>query len=385
MASVTLKQKSSQSGGTKFWQARFKDERGKYVMKSTKLLDRKKAQKWADDAEEAARKAREGELTQEAARQVLDAILERSTGTKLKSASVRDHLQKWMGQRRPTTAKRYKPIIDGFLAQLGEKRASAAVRTVTSLEVERFRDAELAAGKGATTANFAVKTLRAAFSAARSSELMTSNPAEAVNLIESSAEEREVFTNEELASLYHSAGDSEWRGMILFGAHGGLRLNDAANLTWGAIDLEAGVLVYRPAKTANRKKNKDVHLALHPEILNYLAKQPQGVGKAPLFPTLHGKPSGSAGGLSNAFAALMEKAEVVVRLGEAKTGKGRRFRSKGFHSLRHTLVSRLANVGVGADVRKALVGHSDDATHQKYTHLSMETQRQAVGQLPALG
>ncbi|RYD72170.1 MAG: hypothetical protein EOP84_23620, partial [Verrucomicrobiaceae bacterium] len=102
------------------------------------------------------------------------------------------------------------------------------------------------------------------------------------------------------------------------------------------------------------------------------------------FPTLHGKKSGSAGGLSNAFADLMAQAGVLATLGEEKKGKGRRFRSKGFHSFRHTLISKLANADIGQDVRKLMVGHNSDKVHERYTHLAIETQERAVKKLASV-
>ena len=56
----------------------------------------------------------------------------------------------------------------------------------------------------------------------------------------------------------------------------------------------------------------------------------------------------------------MEKAEVRSDRGVEKSGKGRQFKTLGFHSLRHTFVSELANADVPADVRRQISGHSDE-------------------------
>ena len=77
----------------------------------------------------------------------------------------------------------------------------------------------------------------------------------------------------------------------------------------------------------------------------------------------------------------MKCASVVVRRGKEKTGAGRRFNSKGFHALRHTMISRFANASISADVRRAMAGHSSDEQHRKYVHLNIDTQRTAVATL----
>jgi len=80
----------------------------------------------------------------------------------------------------------------------------------------------------------------------------------------------------------------------------------------------------------------------------------------------------------------MEKAGVVAKVVEAKGGAGRSRITKGFHSLRHSFVSALANAGVHADIRQKLAGHSDERVHQNYTHHEIETLRGAVGKIPSL-
>ena len=62
-----------------YWFARFRDERGVKVNRSTKQRDRKKAAEVARTLEHAANLARQGNLTQERARALLSEILERTS------------------------------------------------------------------------------------------------------------------------------------------------------------------------------------------------------------------------------------------------------------------------------------------------------------------
>ena len=81
---------------------------------------------------------------------------------------------------------------------------------------------------------------------------------------------------------------------------------------------------------------------------------------------------------------FMKKAGSDRERGEEKRGKGRRTTAKGFHSLRHSMISRMANAQVSADVRKAIAGHSSDNAHKRYTHLSLDAQREGLKALPSL-
>jgi integrase len=228
--------------------------------------------------------------------------------------------------------------------------------------------------------------LRILFNHARRHGLAITNPAESVQARASDAEERIPFTEEQIKALLEIASP-EWRGMILLGLHAGLRISDAANLSWANIDLSARMLSYQPRKTSRRKKPRErtTTIWLHDDLVTYLAGLPAGdVPDTPLFPSLarSGAASG-ASGYSALFGALMTRAGVHGPAGVEKSGKGRRFSPLSFHSLRHTFVSRLANLEVSHDLRKELVGHASDAIHDRYTHLDINLQRIAIGKLPS--
>ena len=70
--------------------------------------------------------------------------------------------------------------------------------------------------------------------------------------------------------------------------------------------------------------------------------------------------------------------------GVEKRGKGRQFKTLGFHSLRHTFVSELANADIPADVRRQISGHNDEKIHERYTHLDLDTKRRALAHLRPL-
>jgi integrase len=88
------------------------------------------------------------------------------------------------------------------------------------------------------------------------------------------ADARQPFSADQIKALY-AAADTEWRGMILLGAHGGLRVRDAANLKWSNIDLVKRTLSYEALKTAHRNKKHEwvTTIYLHDDVVNYLEGQ----------------------------------------------------------------------------------------------------------------
>jgi len=373
---------------TPYWIARFTDASGRRVNRSTKLENRKKAQAVADQWERAARLARQRELTQAASVKVLDELMRDSVGVEFLRDSIGDFFRKWMeapglhGERSPLTLKAYKTQIDGFLASLGPERMRASITSLSAGEIQAWRDAELRSGKAAKTVNTGVNTLKAALEYGVRQGVLLANPAKAVQRILQVGDERVPFTREEVGMLLKRAS-KEWRGMILLGAFCGLRLTDAAGLVWENLDLDGLVLRFRARKTM--KTARALEIPLHEQVAEALGELTRGVGRAPVFPSLYGRASGSAGGLSNEFRSLMKIAGISSGRGSEKSGKGRVVSEKSFHSLRHFCVSELKRAGVSPDVSKRIVGHASDEAHERYTHLGLEDNRAGISKLPRVG
>jgi integrase len=166
----------------------------------------------------------------------------------------------------------------------------------------------------------------------------------------------------------------EWRGLILLAATTGLRLGDAVGIKWANFQEDF-------IKLEDIKTHGEVFIPIHTDFANYLKNEQQGIGDAPVFPTLSKK---QISHLSRDFRKLMELSKVTGKVAEAKGDAGRKRYSKSFHCFRHYFISTLANAGVSQEVRQKLVAHSDDAVHKFYTHLERDTFRNAVQKVPSL-
>ncbi len=347
------------------------------------------ALKLAFEFEAAARKAGAMELTRAVATKILGEMVERVHGETLDGLTIAEQVQAYLAAletrgTRPSSLNRYRPIFSSFLAFLGARASRARLASVTVRDVETWRDGELATGKSASTANFGVKVLSSLFAASKRRGEIIVNPCQSVLALDGDGEERDVFTDEQMMALL-AAADNEWRGLILCGYHAGLRLGDAANLRFDQI--ENGVLTFADAKTSHRKKKgkRETQIVLAADVLEYLASLPTPMRSSqPIFPSLAGKPSGSHGGLSNAFKRLLERAGIDAGKGAEKLGKGRQFSALSFHSLRHTCLSRLANSGASALVTRSIGGHTSDAVHNGYLHADIEAQRKIIKLQPRL-
>lgn len=350
-------------------------------MRSTKLTNRTKAMSVAIELERASKLATQGLLVEDQARKMLAAIMERVGETDtLRAVSAKDFLSQWISSKeinkRPRTAERYRPVIEGFIASLGE-RAKRPITGVKADDVQKFLDARRKAGCAPSTVQVDGKILRAAFTRARRTGLIDTNPAEAVELPERNSVERGTFTPAEVASLVEIA-QGEWKTLLLVAYYTGQRLMDCARLKWAALDLAAGTIAFTQEKTSTA-----LVVPIYPELREHLeslasSDRPQEY----VMPGLAKQPGSGRNGHSSAFMRLMKQAGIDSH--SVERAGSRTLNRRTFHALRHSFTSALANAGVNSELRMRLTGHKDAKTHAGYTHHEIEVLRKAVDKLPSL-
>ena len=373
------------NGRSPFWYGAFRGADGTRKFKSTKLTDRKKALQLTVEWEKTAQLGLSGILTAAQARKVLSEMVAVATGETLTIFTVRTWLNEWITNKAASasanTLLRYRQVIRDFLSSMGQ-RADSPLAGVTPGDIAQFRDSLLAGGRAVSTCNTVVKKiLSVPFEAARKMGYIPSNPVALVDSLKAQGEERkagrEPFTQEEVRSLL-AAADAPWKGAILLAATTGLRLGDVARLEWAAVNRSAGEI-----RADTQKTGLSLVLPIHPDFDQWLATRCPGIGKAAVFPELAQRSIGGASGLSAQFRGIMERAGISQRVIK-RQGAGRTGNSKGFHSLRHTFISLLANSGVPPEIRQKLAGHADARVHAGYTHHEFEVLRSAVAKLPPL-
>jgi integrase len=341
-------------GKSRYWYCAFTGGEGRRLFRSTKETDRTKARKICDAWAAAAEKARRGELTASASRKILAELVEISSGESFEIHCVESWLRNWVtgkeGSTAETTLKKYRQTCTAFADYLGP-RARASLASISPADIVKFRDSLLAEGRKAKTVNLAKAILNISFEAARRQGVIAFNPVAAVSNLRThrgdASSKREAFSHEEISHLVFSA-DGDWRGAIILAATSGLRLGDIAKLQWSSVDLEARIL-----RVVTGKTRTDVVLPIHSDFTHWLSGRPCGIGKAYIFPELAAGRIDGAGGLSNQFGAIVEKAGIRRQITPG-TGKGRTTTSKSFHSLRHAFVSGLANSDVASRSQNAL-------------------------------
>ncbi|MCW1886040.1 site-specific integrase [Luteolibacter flavescens] len=338
--------------------------------------------------QEAADLAARHELTADLAREFLAKFTEIESGKAIRGYTITQWLDFWLDNKKvagkPATLARYKNAVARFKSHLGD-RAADRLEILAGADVQKFRDKLRAEGRSAKTTNGYLKDIRSCLTSAVKEGLLPRNPASNVaTLSEEDSIQREPFTPDEVGKLLSSACSADWRGVILMGVYGGLRLGDAASLKAGNIDLVKNCLSYMPQKTS--RKRKILTIPLHPSLEDFLLKHPLSDDPAAsLFPSLAKTSVAGRNGLSLQFGALMEFAGICRNvIKQASDGAGRTQYARSFHSLRHTFTSLLANANVSQELRMRLTGHTTKEINDIYTHIELESLKKAIDQIPKL-
>ena len=365
-----------------YWICCYRRADGRWLKKTTKQTDKTKALKFCVAIQRAADKDRAGALTESAARAIISEILEQTTGKPIQQWTVRKWLAHWLEIKErvasPKTVAKYRQVLRDFQQSLGA-RVDLALDHITSSDALAYRDTILEAGFGEGTANQSMTIVSAAFNAAWKQDHIKKNPCLALDSLRKKARaqatKRGTFSPAQVAKLVDAA-EGDWKAAILFGYYTGARLSDVANMRWQSIDLTADEICFTPSKTG-----KEITLPLHADLKRALKRLPRGIAKAPLFPSLAGKETGGALGLSQRFAGIMKRAGIEGKITRV-VENGRSLSSLSFHSLRHSFTSALANAGIAEEVRMKLTGHSTRDVHAGYSHHEMEILRSAIAALP---
>ena len=376
---------------SKFWTACFTDATGKKCKRSTKETDRKSALRIAVQFEDAWRR----QTSAKQARRVLTDLYQNVTGEALVDVTLRHHCVAWLDSKRgevsAATFGFYRKSVDKLQTALPEKLDKPLDR-VTKADLIAWRNVALTK-LSAPTVSHDLKAWRMLFQGAVDDNLIFENPVDGIKVKKkvegddgNEGAPKRLFTRKELKTLLEAA-TPEWRSMILFAAYSGLRLGDVAALSWESIDRKNGMMVVNTRKTGKKVRIPLAGpLAAHVKSLT----TPKGGGAVHPQAAEIMVAKGKSSQLSNQFSELLAKVGLRPPIDKNKrgTGKGRdasrESSALSFHTLRHQVVSLLKESGASEAVVKAIVGHSNQAISDHYTHVGDGAMRDAIQNLKSI-
>ena len=170
----------------------------------------------------------------------------------------------------------------------------------------------------------------------------------------------------QLAALLKAA-TGEYHTLFVIGAYTGLRLKDCALMKWGNVDIaadwSAGFVSVVPAKT--KRHSIAVDVPMKGPLLDELKRIGRRGDDEYIMPSVAAEYGPR---LTDKITAIFADAGINTRIHEE--GLKVAAVDYGFHSLRHTFVTRAVAQGVPAEVVRSMVGHTNAEMTRRYTHLT---------------
>ncbi len=146
---------------------------------------------------------------------------------------------------------------------------------------------------------------------------------------------------------------------------------------WQDVDVEGGIITIREKKRV-RGKVTTRRVPMSSRLKDALAALPLTNGR--LFGEL------SVQAAQKGFIRIVGKHVSAAKKAETKASHEAHRRTKwsvlkGYHVLRHSFISALANKGIDQRIIDELVGHQTDAMRCRYRHLYPQTVADAVRQV----
>ena len=259
-------------------------------------------------------------------------------------------------------------------------------------------------GFSANTYNKHIRLLMLVFRILKRKANITDNPWEDITRLKSNPQSRRELTTDELRTVVEAA-DGDLKLLLTIGIYTGLRLGDCATLKWSEVDLNRGIILRVPSKTA-RSNGQPVHIPIHPILATLLKEHEANKKGGYVFLKIASMYKESTESVTDQIqhhfiycgidthkegtGRQIQRDENDKPLKHAngtikfiKTGK-RAVVEVGFHSLRHTFVSLCRGANAPLAVVEAIVGHSNPAMTRHYTHVGDAAAGKAIAALPSV-
>ena len=268
---------------------------------------------------------------------------------------------------------------------------SMKLRDVTTVHLQRIMNAQ--SGKSASHAKKVRLVLQEMFRKARQTRLIVFDPAEDLELPETTQGSRRSITEDERKAILEVA---EWQpsGLwILTLLYTGIRPGESAALVWADVDFKNNEIHIHSAKesgTANIKTPKTDagvrDIPMRTELREKLLAA-KGEPFAPVFPNAAGERMDDAT-MHRRWKAFLRALDIHMgatvyrnQITESKLAK-----DLTLYCLRHTFCTDLQRAGVPINVAKELMGHSDiSVTANIYTHKDSTTLHAGIALLDGAG
>lgn len=222
----------------------------------------------------------------------------------------------------------------------------AHARTSADITDKRLQEYLASRMPGITvyTANRIVIAVKAIFNFAVRRNLIPVNPVQNYKLYPVPYNPARFLSKEEFVRLLESAKQEDLYPAVVTALYTGLRQRELFTLDWQDIDFNQGIITVRNKEGFTTKSRKFRVVPLHSALKAILWPRRRASGR--IFDTTNSR---------RVFRRIIKHAKLP---------------GIGWHTLRHTFISRLVQEGVSLFKAAEWAGHADPKTTKRYAHLA---------------
>ncbi len=212
------------------------------------------------------------------------------------------------------------------------------------------------------------RNMKAAFNKAIDWKYLSENPFEKIKLPRKQRTYPSYLSEEELKEILSNTTNDQMKDVFCLAFYTGCRVGEISNLKVSNVNLINNTLTIGDSsfQTKSRRQRKIPITQRVIEILFDRIEKAKKIQSIFIF----NKPDGTqltTGYLSRSLKRALKKTSLDQSLH--------------FHSLRHSFASNLAQRSVPLNTIKELLGHSSISTTEIYSHLNMDTLKEAINLL----
>ena len=191
---------------------------------------------------------------------------------------------------------------------------------------------------------------------------------------------RPVFINsDQLSAISRQIKNNVVRDIVIVGFYTGMRLDEIINLRWKNVDIKTRIITVGDEEFITKGRNQRF-IPISDEAMEVLLRlKKKEVRNTEGKPHLYHQPRGENNGYvfckENGRKFTGDHVSRRFKLACEAAGMDKAIH---FHSLRHSFASNLVQQGVSLYKVKELLGHSSITTTEIYSHLNIDSLREAI-------
>ncbi len=278
--------------------------------------------------------------------------------------TLQSFIEEFLAYGKITFAPKTVEIYDRALHKLLSFAGNKVLSSVIPRDVDLYRAHRLSE-VSPTSVNIDLRTLRAAFYTAVRWKLIPENPFKKVPFVRIPDRQPAYLTKEDFEGLLPLVSERWLRELIIASVSTGMRRGELLNLRWKDLDFERRLINIQSSDIFRTKGGKRRSVPMNDIVSQILWEKAQRSLGEYVF-TLHGRKI-DGNWVTCKFRRYIRRAGLNPKLH--------------FHSLRHTFATWLVQGGVSIYEIQKLLGHSNIAVTQIYSHLTSSELHDAVNKI----